>query len=81
MKFSTNKKMVTTIALILTLAITSTLIALPAVSAHDPPLDIQTYPYLSISPSPTGVGQTVFLIYWLHGAPPTASGIGGDRWY
>ncbi|MCW4015909.1 MAG: hypothetical protein NWF06_06020 [Candidatus Bathyarchaeota archaeon] len=74
-------KMFSTIVLVLVMTTATIVASLPLVSAHDPALDIQTYPYLSISPSPTGVDQTVFLIFWLHGAPPTASGIGGDRWH
>ncbi|MCW4017054.1 MAG: hypothetical protein NWF06_11855, partial [Candidatus Bathyarchaeota archaeon] len=80
MKIQLNKTF-TTIALVLILTTVTITSTLPLAIAHDPAQDIETYPYLAISPSPTGVGQTVFLIFWLHGAPPTASGIGGDRWY
>jgi len=80
MKISRNKTL-TTIALVLVLTITATLVALPTATAHDPPLEIQTYPYLQIAPNPVGVGETAFLVMWLHGAPSTAAGAGGDRYH
>jgi outer membrane protein assembly factor BamB len=67
-------------ALILLLSFSALLCGLPIVAASNPPLQIPTYAYLAISPDPTGVGQTVFLVMWLHMAPPTAAGNGGDRW-
>ncbi|KON33266.1 MAG: hypothetical protein AC479_05230 [miscellaneous Crenarchaeota group-6 archaeon AD8-1] len=67
-----------TIILILIMAAITTL---PIVSAHDPPLEIPTYPYLVVSPNPVGVDQPLMLLMWIHGAPPTASGIAGDRYY
>ena len=67
-----------TIILILIMAAITTL---PIASAHDPPLEIPTYPYLVVSPNPVGVSQPLMLLMWIHGAPPTASGIGGDRYY
>jgi hypothetical protein len=80
MKMNFDKTNIATITLILMLTFSATILALPAVSAHDPPLEITTYAYLAISPNPVGVGQSVFLVMWLHGAPPTAAGIGGDRY-
>jgi len=80
MKLERNKTS-TTLALVLILTFATTFVALPIVSAHDPPLEIQSYPYLAITPNPVGVGQMVFLIMWIHGAPPTAAGIGGDRYH
>ncbi len=67
-----------TITLILTI---SAIAILPVVKAHDPPLEIPTYPYLVVSPNPIGVDQSVYLLMWIHGAPPTALGIGGDRYH
>ncbi len=79
MKISKNKTL-TTIALVLVLTLSTLFAALPIVTAHDPPIDIPTYPYLAITPNPVGTGETVFLIMWIHGAPPTAAGDGGDRY-
>ncbi|MFB3888978.1 MAG: PQQ-binding-like beta-propeller repeat protein [Candidatus Bathyarchaeia archaeon] len=69
------------ISLILMLTASALLAFSPSVFAHDPPITMPTYPYLAISPNPVGIGQQVFLVMWLHGAPPTASGIAGDRWH
>ncbi|MCW4018513.1 MAG: hypothetical protein NWF00_07550 [Candidatus Bathyarchaeota archaeon] len=68
-------------AMILLISFAISIFAAPSASAHDPPIDIPTYAYLSISPDPAGVDQSVFLVMWLHGAPPTAYGIAGDRWH
>ena len=67
---------VSTIALVLVL----TFAALPIVSAHDPPWEVPTYAYISVSPNPVGVDQTVFVVFWLDKIPPSSAGAGGDRW-
>ena len=69
------------LTLLLVFAIALPLYSLNIANAHTPALQIQTYPYLAISPNPVGVSQTVFLVMWLHGAPPTAAGSAGDRWH
>jgi outer membrane protein assembly factor BamB len=74
-----NKKL-TLAALLMLLSFALSIVAVP-VAAHDPPIDIPTYAYLSLSPDPAGVNQAVFVVMWLHGAPPTAYGIAGDRWH
>ncbi len=56
------------------------LFAIPLAEAHVPPWTIPTYAYIVASPDPVGVGQTVFVVFWLDKVPPTAGGIGGDRW-
>ncbi|MGF3521494.1 MAG: PQQ-binding-like beta-propeller repeat protein [Candidatus Bathyarchaeia archaeon] len=58
----------------------SAISALPITSASNPPISIPTYAYLAVSPNPVGVNQQVFLVMWLHMAPPTAAGAAGDRW-
>ena len=75
-----KKSILATIAIIFILTL-ATITMLPIVKAHDPPLEIPTYPYLVVSPNPVGVDQSVNLLFWIHGAPPTALGIGGDRYY
>ncbi len=79
-KTSTHKVAATLTTLFLALILTSTLVALPNVSAHDPPQEVPTYAYLTAAPDPVGVGQPVSLIFWLDKVPPTAAGFGGDRW-
>ena len=75
-----GKKTLLVTTLILMLTFSAMLAALPVSIASNPPIQIPTYAYLAISPDPTGVGQPVFLVVWLHMAPPTAAGNAGDRW-
>ena len=53
---------------------------LPSVNAHTPPWNIPTYAYVSFSPNTVGVGQYTQIVMWLDKYPPTAAGLGGDRW-
>jgi hypothetical protein len=75
-----SKTKATTISLILALTFSAILIAFPITTAHDPAWDIPTYAYVYASPDPVGVGQTVYVVFWLDKVPPTAAGAGGDRW-
>jgi outer membrane protein assembly factor BamB len=68
------------IASILLMTFVFTFVALPIASAHDPPFNISTYSYLSVAPDLVGVGQTVYVMFWLNRPPPTALGAYGDRW-
>jgi len=67
-------------ALFLVLTIAATLVAFPLAHAHTPAWNVKTYAFLSVEPNPIGVGQTVFVNFWLDKAPPTANGAYGDRW-
>jgi len=51
-----------TITLILTIGTPITL--LPTITAHSPPWSIPTYAFLSVSPNPVGVGQSVNVVMW-----------------
>jgi outer membrane protein assembly factor BamB len=62
------------------LTVAVTLVALPTANAHTPPWTVPTYAYVAASPNPVGVGQSVFVLMWLDKVPPSAGGIGGDRW-
>ncbi|MFB3889022.1 MAG: PQQ-binding-like beta-propeller repeat protein [Candidatus Bathyarchaeia archaeon] len=78
-KISENKAFYTmALTLILTVGIFA---VLPTASSSTPPISIPTYAYLAVTPNPVGIGQTVFLVMWLHAAPPTAAGNAGDRWH
>ncbi len=68
------------IATILILSVISSAALLPSSDAHDPPVDVPTYAYLAISPDPVGVGQSATVVMWIDKAPPSATGISGDRW-
>jgi outer membrane protein assembly factor BamB len=80
MKIVRNKTTATTIAVFLVLTIAATLIALPIVSAHDPPWTIPTRAYVTCAPSTVGVGDYALIVMWTDRYPPTAYGLGGDRW-
>jgi len=80
MKKLKNKTKTATIALILILTISAILVALPAVTAHDPGWKIPTYAYVSVSNSVIGVGQQLTIVFWSSFVPPTAAGMFGDRW-
>jgi hypothetical protein len=76
MKTWKTKTKLSTIALILTLTISAVLIALPITTAQ--PYDVPTFLFVTASPNPVGVDQTV----WLHAVfskpTPTNQGAGGD---
>ncbi len=80
MKIST-KKSTTMIALILMLTIAITPVAVPLASAHDPPFIVPTWAFISVEPNPSGVGQALFINFWLDKVPPTAAQFYGDRWH
>jgi outer membrane protein assembly factor BamB len=80
MKTQLNKLRLTTIALLLLLAASGTIAMLPAVTAHTPAWTVPTYAFLNCAPDPVGVGQTVFVTFWLDRVPPTANVAFGDRW-
>ncbi len=74
-------KTLSTIALILILTFSAFMAAMPAANAHTPAWTVATYPYISVIPDPVGVGQSVFVNFWLDKVPPTATGPYGDRWH
>lgn len=76
MKKSRNKKYFT-IALI-ALSTLATMLFTSSISQGQE--EVKTYPYLVITPNPVGIDQTVFIVMWIHGAPPTAAGLGGHRY-
>jgi outer membrane protein assembly factor BamB len=75
-----NKSKIFAIPLILVLTFSATILALPIVSAHEPPWQIPTYAYITAAPDPVGVNQQITLVFWLDKYPPTAGGTTGDRW-
>jgi len=77
---NTRNKSLTAISFIVILTIAAIFVALPIVSAHDPPWNVPTYAHLMIAPNPIGVGQTVFVTMGLDKVVPTANVQYGDRW-
>ena len=70
-----------TLFLLLTITLSTLLIAIPITSAHNPRLEIPTWTYAGVSPMTVGVGQQVTIVFWQNLVPPTANGAYGDRWY
>jgi outer membrane protein assembly factor BamB len=79
-KMNFDKTKTACIILILMLTFSATILALPVVSAHDPPLELPTWTYLTAFPTPVGIGQTIIVTWALHIPPPTSNGAYGDRW-
>jgi outer membrane protein assembly factor BamB len=80
MQFFRRRASNSLIALLLMLAITSTIVILPTANAHDPVWNVPTFAFISIAPNPVGVGQTVSISYWLDKLPPGGAGNAGERW-
>jgi len=77
MNIFSNRKII----LVFVLLFSALLMAMPVPSAHDPSISIPTWAYLSVTPDPVGVGQEVFVNFFLDKAPPTANAQYGDRWH
>ena len=80
-----NKTKISTIALVLILTITATLITgLPFVNAQETMKT--TFIYAAAAPNPIGVGQTTLVVWWIDIVPPTNNLLGGswsdfNRWH
>ena len=75
-----KNKFATAIALFSIIAMTISLIALPAVSAHNPPVDIATFVYVAVAPNPVGLNQEMTFLFWNAFAPPEAISNENIRW-
>jgi hypothetical protein len=60
-----KSKTATAIALFLISIFAVSIVALPSVSAHDPPWTIQSFAYIVPAPNPVGVGQQVAIVMWI----------------
>ena len=73
MKFITNNKTMTSIiTAILLLTISSQMLLLPSANAHTPGWTIPSFAYVSVAPTPVGVGQTVQVYMWVDTPLPGA---------
>jgi hypothetical protein len=71
MKIFDGKKMrINSVALLLILAMASSLMILPEAVAQT---NVPTYAFISIAPDPIGLGQTLFVNFWINLPPPTGS--------
>ncbi len=75
-----NDKKTVTIAVLLILTFSVSLVAVPLANAHDPPWTVPSYAFINVAPDPAGLGQSVTIGMWLQMIPPTAWGSTGDRW-
>ncbi len=75
-----RNKTLSTIALILILTFSAIMAATPAAKAHSPPWTFTTYSYVNAAPNPIGVGEQSIIVFWTSPNPPSAAGLGGDRW-
>jgi outer membrane protein assembly factor BamB len=74
-----KKTLILSIALLAILA-TSTIPFYSIADARTYNETIQTFAFLTAIPNPVGVGQTIYLSMFIDKVPPTANGVGGDRW-
>ena len=78
MQISKNKTAAIVIAIFLTFSMGASLILIPTASAHNPGWQIPTYAYISVSPNPIGVGQTVTIYMWLNWLYDTSSNLSNN---
>jgi len=65
-----SKSKLSTIALILLLTLSATLVALPSTTAHSPPWKYRLYARIHIAPDPVGVMETVLIVAAVNWALP-----------
>ena len=78
MNFAINKTAAFLIAILMTIAITPSIMMLPTASAHSSPADLPTYAYINVAPNPTSVGLQLLVIMWLTNLFSPTSGLGND---
>jgi hypothetical protein len=78
MKKLKNKTVAISIAMILTLSMSASMILLPNSNAHTPPWEIPNYCYLQAAPNPVGVGQSVAVAMWTDTPLPNANAAPGS---
>src|SRR4030042_1906127 len=54
-------------------AISASMALLPSANAHTPIWTFDSYAYLTVQPSPVGVGQYVHVVMWIDGPLPGAT--------
>ncbi len=82
MKNLPNRSKISAITFVLLLSFSAIFIALPIVSAHDPPWTVATWAFLSVEPNPVGIGQTAYIGMWVDKEVPTAIGRSwGAHWH
>jgi len=77
---SFDKTKTASLALILVLTFAAIIVALPIVSAANPPVTVPTNAYVSTAPQTVGVGQYALISVFVDRYPPTAGGAVGQTW-
>jgi len=72
------KTKLSTIALILVLTASATIVALPAATAQDSTYEFPTFLFVTLAPNPVGLNQIVYVHAIFSRPTPTAEGFGGD---
>ncbi len=72
-----SKKTFSIIAVFLMMSIVIPMTTLSTASAHTPAWEIPSYPYMSASPNPVGVGQDVYIFCWID-LPVQGAGVNND---
>jgi hypothetical protein len=65
-----NRPIAISIAILLTISLTASIILTPTANAHTPPYTYKTYARLHIAPNPVGVGQSVIVVGSINWALP-----------
>jgi hypothetical protein len=60
-----SKKTLSILAALLMISIAIPMTTLATASAHTPAWEFESYPYISVAPSPVGVGQEVYVFCWI----------------
>ena len=60
-----NRILAISIAILLTISISASIMLTPPTTAHSPPWQIPTYAYVVAAPNPIGVGQEAHVYMWL----------------
>ena len=68
-----NKIMALTIATLLIISMSASIMLIPNTNAHSPPWTIISYAYLTVAPQPVGVGQPISVAMWVDTALPGAT--------
>ena len=65
MKIQKNKFVAITIAALLVLSMSASIILIPSASAHNPGWQIAMFAYIAVEPNNIGVGQTTNVYMWV----------------
>jgi outer membrane protein assembly factor BamB len=60
-----NKKLAISIAILLTISMSASIMLIPSTTAHSPAWQIPTYSYIVAAPNPVGIGQATHIYIWL----------------